>query len=205
MSKASSLRRKATYHHGDLEGALIPVVRRLLERDGVGGFSVAEACKEIGVSTAAPYKHFSSKHEILGAVAQSGFDDLREQMIVARDANPDDPVRRIAEMGKTYVSFALTNPGTFKLMFGSNPNIKQYKPVKEHGENCFDVLISEVAGYLGSTDEADDSRRVSVLLWTFVHGAASLAMDQDYEAARVAVDTDQMIDAATIRLLEAYR
>ena len=59
-------RRKASYHHGDLEGALIPAVRRLLEREGVGGFSITEACKEIGVSTAAPYKHFSSKHEILG-------------------------------------------------------------------------------------------------------------------------------------------
>lgn len=204
MTEASTARRKAAYHHGDLEAALIPVVRQLLERDGIGGFSVAEACKVIGVSTAAPYKHFSSKEEILGYVARSGFDDMTERMLQARDANPDDPVRRIAEMGKSYVAFALDNPGTFKLMFGSNPNIKQYKPVTDSGETCFDFLISEVAGYLGQTHNTEVSMQVSVLLWTFVHGAASLAMDQDYEAARVEVDTDRMIEAATVRLLEAY-
>lgn len=197
-------RRKASYHHGDLEGALIPAVRGLLERDGVDGFSVSEACKLIGVSTAAPYKHFSSKQEILGHVAQSGFDEMKAMMIETRDANPDDPVRRISAMGKTYVRFALDNPGTFKLMFGSNPNIKQFKPVTEHGQNCFDVLISEVAGYLGSANDAEDSRRISVLLWTFVHGVASLSMDKDYDAVRIEVDTDQMIDAATARLLDAY-
>ena len=137
-------------------------------------------------------------------MAKSGFDEMKAMMVATRDANPDDPVRRIAEMGKTYVRFALDNPGTFKLMFGSNPNIKQYKPVNEHGQNCFDVLISEVAGYLGSENDIENSRRISVLLWTFVHGIASLSMDRDYEAVQIEVDTDQMIDAATGRLLEAY-
>jgi AcrR family transcriptional regulator len=201
MPSPSTVRRKVGYHHGDLEGALIPAVRRLLERDGVGGFSIAEACKEIGVSTAAPYKHFADKQDILNHVAMSGFEDMKTEMETAIAGHPDNATRRIAAMGKTYVAFALANPGTFKLMFGSNPHIKENETVQTTGQSCYDVLVREVARYLGSTADAEDSRRLSVLLWTFVHGVASLSMDKDYSAAKMPVDTDQLIDVATERLL----
>ena len=198
-------RRKSAYHHGDLGEALVVAVRGLIERDGIGDFSIAEACKSIGVSTAAPYKHFTDKQDILRHVAKAGFEDMTDQMVTARDRHPDDPARRISEIGKTYVDFALANPETFKLMFGSTPDVKDDDTVRGAGHACFDVLISEVAGYLGSTSESDDSRDLSIMLWTFVHGAASLAIDKDYDAARQEVDLHALIEAAGGRLLGQAR
>lgn len=192
---------KAGYHHGDLEPALIAAVRELVERDGVEGFSIADACKQLGVSTAAPYKHFANKHDILAGVARAGFGGLAQGMERARDAEPDDAVRRIGDMGKAYVSFAIANPGTFKLMFGATPNVKDNDTVRGTGFRCFGVLISEVERYLGPAGDAAEAQNLAVMLWTFVHGVASLSIDRDYEAVRTDIDAERLIEAATVRLL----
>ncbi|MEM8796356.1 MAG: WHG domain-containing protein [Pseudomonadota bacterium] len=195
---------KKTYHHGDLATVLTQAVRTLIERDGAAHFSIAEACKMAGVSTAAPYKHFKEKQEILESVAKSGFQDMTEEMIEARDsAGPNEPGRaeRIAAIGKAYVGFARKNPGAFRLMFGSSPNVKENDTVHDCGHRCFSILIEEVAAHLGMTPDDDRTKQLSVLLWTFVHGAASLEIDNDYEAADTVIDVDGMVDLATYRLL----
>ena len=46
-------RDKKKYHHGDLREQLVEAVRQLIEAHGIDGFSVAEACRMAGVSTAA--------------------------------------------------------------------------------------------------------------------------------------------------------
>ena len=192
---------KPAYHHGDLGTALVRVVRELIERDGVADFSISEACKRLGVSTAAPYKHFADKHDILRHVCTSGFDELADAMRHARDGQPSDQVRRISDMGKAYVDFAIANPETFKLMFGSTPNLKNDEATREVGHRCFDVLIAEVSDHIGVEAESEDGRTLSVMLWSFVHVVASLAIDKDYEAARVPVYRSMLIEEATKRLL----
>jgi AcrR family transcriptional regulator len=60
--------RKPRYHHGDLRQALIDASHQLLVEKGAENFSLADACRVAGVSTAAPYKHFRDKLEILEAI-----------------------------------------------------------------------------------------------------------------------------------------
>ena len=57
--------KRGAYHHGDLRAGLVEATRALVEEKGPDHFSVAEACREAGVSTAAPYKHFKDKDEML--------------------------------------------------------------------------------------------------------------------------------------------
>ena len=56
-NKSAGLK-KENYHHGDLRSGLIEATRQLVEEKGPDGFSVSDACRLAGVSTAAPYKHF---------------------------------------------------------------------------------------------------------------------------------------------------
>ncbi len=195
--------RKRRYHHGDLGHALLAAVRTLIERDGPSGFSISEACRMAGVSTAAPYKHFKGKDDILRSLVMQGFEELGEAMTRARDADPGPAPRRIAAMGRAYVAFGLANPGLFRLVFGTKDRLKGAEDAELHacGHDCFSVLIEEVAGHLGPLAGPEAAKRLSVMLWTFVHGAASLAMEGDYEAAEVEVDLGDMIERATIGLL----
>lgn len=201
MGESATIKSKISYHHGDLSKALVSAVRVLIERDGTAHFSISEACQMAGVSTAAPYRHFKDKQDILYHVAREGFDDLTAEMEVAIKTHKRGEAALIAAIGKAYVRFAETNPGVFRLMFGSSPNVKQNDQVRDTGHCCFNTLINEVAYFLGLDANDEASKKTSVLLWTFVHGVASLLIDEDYNVADIAIDIDAMIEVATPRLL----
>lgn len=205
MDRLSAVMNKARYHHGDLEAALTEAARKLIERDGRGQFSVAEACKFAGVSTAAPYRHFRDKQAILEAVAAHGFDALAERTIEARaevQARNGDYTEQIAVIGKAYVAYAKDNPEVFRLLFGSNPNVKDNPEVNIAGKRCFGVLIETVRQSLGGEASVEDVHRLAVPLWTFVHGAASLLIDKDYHVAGSTIDVDAMVEAAAYALIK---
>src|SRR4051795_2187601 len=76
----STVGRRATYHHGDLRAALVTAALELVAEKGVPGLSVAEAARRAGVSSAAPYRHFSSRTALLSAAATVAGRRLSEQM-----------------------------------------------------------------------------------------------------------------------------
>lgn len=67
---------KQRFHHGNLREALVAAARDLLIEHGPDGFTLADACRRAGVTTAAPYKHFRSKQEVLQEIVSRGFDEL---------------------------------------------------------------------------------------------------------------------------------
>ena len=70
----------SAYHHGDLRAKLLSVVKDLVEEKGAESFSIAEAARLAGVSSAAPYRHFQDKPEILKALV------LEEMKLMAEAA-----------------------------------------------------------------------------------------------------------------------
>lgn len=50
----------AAYHHGDLRNALVREGRRSLEENGAGELSLREVARRLGVSVAAPSRHFAT-------------------------------------------------------------------------------------------------------------------------------------------------
>jgi AcrR family transcriptional regulator len=190
------------YHNGDLAGALAAAASELIEEVGPARLSLSECCRRAGVSTAAPYKHFRDKEALIGRVAVEGFEALAEATTAARDARRDGPAApRIAAMGKAYVRFALERPGLFSLMFGTTGETEQDDPaLEEAGRACFAVLLDEVAAAIGDA-EGERAQHLCVMLWTFVHGAASLALGGAYAATETEIDVHEMIEATTERLL----
>lgn len=103
------------YHHPDLRTALVAASRVIVEEEGAEACTIARVARVCGVSVAAPYRHFASRRDLLGAVAGEGFVALRE----ALEAAPadEDPAERLVSGGQAYVDFALAHPRLFELMF----------------------------------------------------------------------------------------
>ncbi len=74
---------RASYHHGDLRRALIAAAVEMVEQVGPEAFTLREVARRIGVSHAAPYRHFKTRHEVLVAVAAAGFERLGARMQAA--------------------------------------------------------------------------------------------------------------------------
>ena len=72
---------KSTYHHGDLANALVKAALELVEQGGAEAVSLRDLTQSLGVSRAAPYRHFEDRDALLAAVAARGFEDLNLSLI----------------------------------------------------------------------------------------------------------------------------
>lgn len=169
---------KKAYHHGDLRAALIEATRQLVEEKGPDSFSVSEACRLAGVSTAAPYKHFKDKTEMLVAAVLEGMGRHRNNMLDALDGIPEGSPERITAIGMEYVAFALNEPGIFRLKFGGFTDRISDPRLEEGGQQSFAILLTEVAKCLGETGISEEVRRRGFLLWSFVHGLSFILRDK---------------------------
>lgn len=115
--------RKGSYHHGDLKRALVDASLTLLREDGEEALTVAEIGRRVGVSSAAPYKHFSDRQALLRALAEEG-NHLLAQAIAEQVGATRDPVESFRLSGVAYVRWAAENPALFRLM--NDPTLLDY-------------------------------------------------------------------------------
>lgn len=192
---------RAAYHHGDLREALIAATRELVRERGAEHFSLADACRRAGVSTAAPYRHFRDKQAVLAEVTARGFEALTARFHAAIARHGEGTQGAISAMGQAYVAFAIEQPALFRLMFGQQPELKESPRVQDCGHGCFGTLVAQTALYCERNGLSGDVLGTAVQLWTFVHGASSLAIDRDYDNVAPELDINAMIEAVTPRLL----
>jgi AcrR family transcriptional regulator len=110
---------RAAYHHGDLKSALVAAALAAVETGGAEAVSLRELAAQLGVSRAAPYRHFADRDALLAAVAARGFEDLFEVYETAL-AGPGDGRERLRRGLVGYMEFAGRRPGLHALMFESD-------------------------------------------------------------------------------------
>ncbi|MBN7797578.1 TetR family transcriptional regulator [Parahaliea mediterranea] len=106
------------YHHGDLRKALILASARLIEEEGLLGFSMVAAARRLGVSNAAPYRHFKDKNDLLNAVTDLAFFALGEEVERTARAPEHGAEDCIVALGMTYVDFLARHQPFYELMWG---------------------------------------------------------------------------------------
>jgi AcrR family transcriptional regulator len=112
------VKKRTTYHHGDLRNALIQAALELIAAHGVEGFTLRDCAKKAGVSVAAPYRHFRDKDDLLAAVAADCMQRLGDAMDRAVEAAGDvDPLSVFRATGIAYVRFAVEHPAHFRVMY----------------------------------------------------------------------------------------
>ena len=75
-----------------MDGAIALIAER-----GVRGFSLAEVSRRLGVTAAAPYRHFADRDELLAAVAVRALHAFADAL-AAEIGDADTPEQRLAAM-----------------------------------------------------------------------------------------------------------
>ncbi|XDD47318.1 TetR/AcrR family transcriptional regulator [Leptospira sp. WS39.C2] len=180
--KQKNTKQISSYHHGDLRPALINAARSLLQTMGIEEISLRSIASEIGVTHMAPYSHFKGKHELLQAVAASGYDDLATNMIAAQKKHPKLLGRLLAyHFGVEYIQFAIANPNLYRLMM-NQINFEEKTKTLENtsreiwvsSQRPFRLLYSAFANE-GVNKKLAHARALGA--WAIVHGIASLAIE----------------------------
>ncbi|WP_428641153.1 TetR/AcrR family transcriptional regulator [Roseibium sp.] len=195
------IRKKTAYHHGDLRDQLVAAASNLIDKHGHDGFSMSDACRLAGVSTAAPYRHFASRQALLAAVAEQGLQRLGEAMERAASKHPRGTLDSIAAVMRTFVDFARREPNIFRLIYNTMTHSGRIRELETIGKASYGVHLREVALYLGEQEVNDRVVRTIFRLWPHVLGLSFLAMDSKLEDAEFPVDLDETIRFVAERLL----
>jgi AcrR family transcriptional regulator len=194
---------KTAYHHGDLRAQLIAAVQELVETDGPDGFSVSEAARRAGVSSAAPYKHFKDRHEILRGVVGEAMDRLSRNMQAGASAHPRGSLEAVAAMGQAYVDFARNGPGVFRLAFGLTEGHEDDPELLEKGQACFGIVVDAVAACLKRSADEPAVQRCAYMLWTCVHGHSFITIDRKTDVLVEQIDDWAFLMSITRAVLGA--
>src|SRR5690349_6734571 len=105
------------YHHGDLRAALLAGAEDTLRERGPSALSLRELARDLGVSHAAPSRHFKDKQALLDALALIGFERLAAAMTTAMEETGESFADRLRAGARTYVDFATANAELLNLMY----------------------------------------------------------------------------------------
>src|SRR5690349_4267505 len=119
----------ATYHHGNLREALVDAALTAVREQGPDGLAVRELARRVGVSHNAAYRHFADRDALVAEVAERSLAALTEagrvRLARVEHADPKMLARlRLFELGRSYVGFALSEPGLFRVAFTAYPQIE---------------------------------------------------------------------------------
>jgi AcrR family transcriptional regulator len=146
----------STYHHGDLRAALVKAAAAEVERSGYESLSLRELAESVGVSRAAPYRHFADRRALLAAVAADGFERLTGiyRRAMGSGKTPRD---RLAAAGHGYLRFAAERPQMFRLMFVSDllggGTVPPDAALVNAASECYFVFERIVAATLDNPDD----------------------------------------------------
>ena len=169
---------KSTYHHGNLRQALMDGALVCIRDHGAEHLSLRALAREVGVSQAAPYRHFKDKVALLSALASDGFERLGNAMRQAFEAADNDPEKALREVGLTYIRFAMQHPETYRLMFGMKASDFNAKELDVSHSEGFCVLENVIRlGLQKQVFKSHPEFDIAIAAWSMVHGYASLLID----------------------------
>lgn len=188
------------YHHGDLRNALLGAAIRHIEQAREVGFTLRELAGTLGVSSAAPFRHFPSKRALLAAIAEEGFRQLGRLFGELDAGLADDPVECFRRKGVAYVQFAVSHQAYFLAMYHPDLSDKSDFPELKAAR---DQVFASMRATIGACREKNllnpfDVEQITLTAWSVVQGLAALLIEG--QLADMGIDATE---EAAIRAAEA--
>lgn len=190
-----------SYHHGRLREALLDVAVQKVDAGGAGALSMRELAREIGVSSAAPFRHFKDKRALLRAVAARAAAELGRLLEEASEPRAD-ALTQFRAITVAYVRFAAEHPALFELVYQHQPeSVRLLGPVSDERRTKLIALIIEGQN-AGLIPEADPEL-IALTSEALTHGLARMIVDRhprvrglSSEAARkLALEMTQLLQS----------
>ena len=189
--------RTANYEPGKLRDALVSEGRKMFEENGATELSMRALARRLGVSEAAPSKHFKGKEELLSAIASDGFRELAAQRVTL-STKQLAPYAKAREMMLSYVRFAQRHEGLFDLMIGPRvlPEFRRGE-FSETGDRSYAYFANSVFDLaLAHGWPKGSLEYLSHSAWAMEHGIAALILARRVPRDDSGLELQKMIEFA---------
>ena len=188
------------YHHGNLRDTLLEAAFGLVDSHGVEAISMRALAREAGVSSAAPFRHFSDKQVLLGAIAEKAAAELERKLDDA-SAQGSDALTQFRAMSVAYVRFAAEHPALFDLMHSTESVSGRFLgEIKDERRLKLIALIIEGQN-AGLIPEADPEL-IALSSEALTHGLARMIVDRHPRLRTLSSEEARQLALAATHLLQ---
>lgn len=118
----------------------------IIAEAGVEKLSLREVARRLGVSHQAPYKHFTSRDDLLAELIARAFADFAAVLEDRAGTQDADPAADLAEMGRLYMDYAVRHPLKYRLMFATPlPAPEAHPAMMANARRAFGLLCGRLA------------------------------------------------------------
>ena len=183
------------YHHGDLKAALVEAALEILRQEGLEALTLRAVARRVGVSQAAPYRHFSDRRALVAAVAEHGFTRMREAMLEAVQAGQGR--LGLKQVAVAYVRFGLESPAEYRVMFGPEVAATDDLPALRQTARSVLGFVAEGIAQLQQAGLVGPGNPLlmAIATWSTLHGLVMLTLDG--QTTSVAPSVDVIVEEAT--------
>ena len=192
---------RQTYHHGHLHEVLVKKGLEMARSGGTEAVVLREATRRAGVSPNAAYRHFANREALLDEVGLAAADQIGVVMREAvAEAQPIDDesvaVSQLVAACRAYLDFALTEPGLFDVAYRiSDTGLDALNVDRSKAPNLPDSVIQDVLSDREVTlSDRVDVRSLVILLWSVLHGFASLSTSGPLRGEKTPEWADLVLD-----------
>ncbi len=144
---------------------------RVIEENGVSGFSIRRTAAVCGVSCAAPYKHFKDKEDLMTAIILYIKDRWHERQLEILKEFEGDVRRQLIEISLAYIRFLMDNPHFRSIIMIKDPAMLPEQVRLKSGLS--EIVRGLIDQYCRETGMPDERRQVKTfIIRSFIYGAA---------------------------------
>lgn len=189
------------YHHGNLRAALLEAAERVLRERGADQVALRDLARELGVSHAAPQRHFPNRQALLDALAEAGFARLDTALRAALTGADDDFPARVRASATAYTRFATENAALLELMY-TGKHRPDATRIAKAAEAPFGLLNDVIAqGQEEGALQPGDPGRIAIVLFATLQGITALVNGNIVESHLL----DDLVDTAVDQFLRGAR
>jgi AcrR family transcriptional regulator len=192
--------RRSEHSREDLHAMCLAAARRIVAADGPGALTARRIAREIGYSPGTLYNVFENLDELALHLNAATLDDLHQRLVEALRGQPD--VRAaLRAMARAYVDCARAEPQLWAALFEHRMSDGRSRPdwYVERIARLFQ-LVERTLSPLFGTPAAEECRRAARILWSALHGIASLALAQKLELL-TQLSAEEMADELVVTYL----
>ncbi|HEY1178076.1 MAG TPA: WHG domain-containing protein [Phytomonospora sp.] len=161
------------YHHGDLRAALLAAAERTVRENGAAALSLRELARDVGVSHAAPGRHFKDRQALLDALALTGYERLIAGLEKARG---DSTRERVDALASAYLNFAVDNPELLRIMYAGKHHPEVSARLTATVDRMTAIFRDAITEGQRAGDITDgDPVQVALVLVAALHGLAAFS------------------------------
>ena len=197
----ASSRATRPYHHGNLRAALLARAVEVVDERGAADLSLRELARDVGVSHAAPRRHFTDRQALLDSLAVEGFDRLGADLRAAVDRAGAAFDARLEELARAYLAFATHHAALLELMWAAKRR-HESDALHDAANHALATMLDVIADAQASGELAPGERkRVAIPIFATLQGLTAMANGGMLDARQV----DEALTLAIEQLLDGLR